>query len=87
MSRFQGPLPGAARPNPGASVVGAWRAVVEGLTPLQVSVPALTGLGVRIGKVEVSWEPISTVPLAVGDRVWVMCIEGVPTDLLIFGRR
>lgn len=84
MTAPRGPLPGVARP-PQRVMAGAWRGVVDRAQPLAVSVPNLTGQGYVIRGVE-SVAGL-TAPLAVGDRVWVMCVEGQPEYLVVIGRR
>ena len=65
------------------TLTGLWRAVVERLDPLAVSVPALAGQGSVIGKVEA----VPGLTLTEGARVWVACIEGDTRDLLIVAVR
>lgn len=86
MTRLAGPLPTIpASGHPTTVMVGQWRAVVEVADPVAVSVPSLTGQGVVRRNVEVT-DGI-TGALTVGDRVWVVCIEGNQQDLLVTGRR
>lgn len=77
-----GPLPKTSTyRTPG--LAGVWRGYVERVSPdLAVSVPALTGQGV-IGKAEAAFG----LPVTVGARVWVACIEGVRTDILVIALR
>ncbi len=83
--RIGGPIPGLGAPRQ-HGLSGWWRAIVESTAPLKVSVPKLTGSGQAIPRVE-------SVPfalgdaLAVGDPVWVTCIEGNQDNLLVVARR
>lgn len=85
MSTHAGPLPGvrgpvAVRP---AGLIGLWRGFVERLDPLAVSVPAFTGAGQIMPKVET----LPGFPLTVGAAIWVTCIEGNRDDLVIVALR
>lgn len=87
------PLPSRPVRGPGAApsvggLLGVWRATVSTVEPetdrsLWVRVPALTGERERFVEEYAAVDP----PLAVGDRVWVVGIEGSRDNLAVIARR
>lgn len=83
-----GPLPILTRTGHAPRLVaGFWRAWVENPSaPYAVSVPTLYGSG-RAVPCEVVADVLTPGPLSKGQPVWVTCVEGVTSDLVITGRR
>lgn len=63
--------------------MGVHRGEVTGLAPLTIQVPRLTGDQQRLVEEYAVIDP----PLEVGDRVWVMGIEGSRDNLAVIARR
>lgn len=82
------PLPGLSSPKPvRANLPGAWGGYVLAVSPdgaYTCSIPTLTGTA--MGMAGILSVPLSP-PAVVGDRVWLISIEGNPDRLLIFARR
>lgn len=69
------------------AVLGWWRGWLESdVAPYTVSVPGLFGDG-QVVPAEVSGSVLVDAPLVSGERVWVTCVEGVTTDLVVTARR
>lgn len=82
MSRLAGPLPGVqGKPAPTRPIglAGVWRAVVERVDPLGVSVPSLTGLSQIVPNVSA---PAGAV-FNPGDEVWVSALDGDRDRLVV----
>lgn len=82
------PLQGLTTPKPQRALLpGAWGGyvlAVDAHGAYTCTVPTLTGTAMGMGGI--LSVPLSP-PLQVGERVWLLSIEGNPDRLLIFARR